>query len=181
MTTWTEERMKTALDMWNAGRSATEIACALGGVSRNAVLGKIHRMDVARGEEAVRHVRRKQAVAATERNRSAARPKPRPRPKPVEAAKPVPTATKVPDPVPEDDAPVVYLGPPDVPRRTLVELGKCQCHWPVEGTGAAALFCAAATVGTKPYCSYHAQQGRGLGTRTEQIIGKMIRKGKRFD
>lgn len=43
--TWSVERVDLAVSMWNAGRSAGEIAKRLGGVSRNAVIGKIHRLD----------------------------------------------------------------------------------------------------------------------------------------
>lgn len=40
---WTEERTKLAEKLWNDGKTATEIADRLGGVSRSAVLGKLHR------------------------------------------------------------------------------------------------------------------------------------------
>lgn len=42
---WTEERVKRLRELWRDGRSATEIANELGGVSRNAVIGKIHRLE----------------------------------------------------------------------------------------------------------------------------------------
>jgi hypothetical protein len=43
---WTEERVATLKDMWTKGSTATEIANALGGVSRNAVIGKAFRLDL---------------------------------------------------------------------------------------------------------------------------------------
>jgi GcrA cell cycle regulator len=41
---WTDERIETLKTMWEAGQTASQIADALGGVSRNAVIGKAHRL-----------------------------------------------------------------------------------------------------------------------------------------
>jgi hypothetical protein len=41
---WTDDRVETLQSMWNDGKTATQIAKALGGVNRNAVIGKAHRM-----------------------------------------------------------------------------------------------------------------------------------------
>ncbi|MCC2980257.1 GcrA family cell cycle regulator, partial [Sphingomonas sp. IC4-52] len=41
---WTEERIETLRKMWEGGQTASQIAEALGGVSRNAVIGKAHRL-----------------------------------------------------------------------------------------------------------------------------------------
>ncbi|QKS01814.1 GcrA cell cycle regulator [Sphingomonas sp. CL5.1] len=41
---WTEERIHTLKTMWEGGQTASQIAEALGGVSRNAVIGKAHRL-----------------------------------------------------------------------------------------------------------------------------------------
>jgi len=41
---WTDERIATLRKMWEGGSTASEIATALGGVSRNAVIGKAHRL-----------------------------------------------------------------------------------------------------------------------------------------
>ncbi|MEI9928559.1 MAG: GcrA family cell cycle regulator, partial [Sphingomonas sp.] len=41
---WTDERIETLKKMWNSGLTATQIAEELGGVSRNAVIGKAHRL-----------------------------------------------------------------------------------------------------------------------------------------
>ena len=42
--TWTEERIATLKELWESGATASKIAEALGGVSRNAVIGKAHRL-----------------------------------------------------------------------------------------------------------------------------------------
>ncbi|QDH34263.1 GcrA family cell cycle regulator [Porphyrobacter sp. YT40] len=41
---WTDERIATLRKMWEGGATASEIATELGGVSRNAVIGKAHRL-----------------------------------------------------------------------------------------------------------------------------------------
>ncbi len=41
---WTDERIDTLRKMWEGGQTASQIAEALGGVSRNAVIGKAHRL-----------------------------------------------------------------------------------------------------------------------------------------
>ena len=41
---WTDERIETLKKMWDSGLTATQIAEELGGVSRNAVIGKAHRL-----------------------------------------------------------------------------------------------------------------------------------------
>jgi len=66
---WTDERIATLTKMWESGATASQIADELGGVSRNAVIGKAHRL----GLKA-----RPSPVKANE-------PKPAPRPKEAEA------------------------------------------------------------------------------------------------
>lgn len=44
---WTAERIEVLTDMWSAGNSGSEIAGTLGGVTRNAVIGKAHRLGLA--------------------------------------------------------------------------------------------------------------------------------------
>ncbi|PXA97871.1 GcrA cell cycle regulator, partial [Nostoc sp. 3335mG] len=41
---WTEERIATLAKMWESGMTASQIAEELGGISRNAVIGKAHRL-----------------------------------------------------------------------------------------------------------------------------------------
>lgn len=41
---WTDERIESMKRMWEEGKSATQIAQALGGVTRSSVLGKLHRL-----------------------------------------------------------------------------------------------------------------------------------------
>src|ERR1700730_8268756 len=42
--TWTEERVESLKKLWGEGLSASQIAAELGGITRNAVIGKVHRL-----------------------------------------------------------------------------------------------------------------------------------------
>ena len=77
---WTDERIERLKTMWTQGSTASQIAEELGGVSRNAVIGKAHRL----GLES-----RPSPVKAGEEKEK--KPKPAPAPK---AAKPVPAPAK---------------------------------------------------------------------------------------
>ena len=41
---WTEDRVEVLKKLWAEGHSASQIAKQLGGVTRNAVIGKVHRL-----------------------------------------------------------------------------------------------------------------------------------------
>ena len=41
---WTDERVSLLKKLWGEGKTAAEIASTLGGVTRNAVIGKAHRL-----------------------------------------------------------------------------------------------------------------------------------------
>ncbi len=43
---WTEEKVNKLKDLWGKGKTASQIAEILGGVSRNAVIGKAHRLNL---------------------------------------------------------------------------------------------------------------------------------------
>jgi GcrA cell cycle regulator len=119
---WTDERIATLKTMWEAGQTASQIAEALGGVSRNAVIGKAHRLELqARPSPVKPNDPEAKAAAAAEASASAAAATPElvatPEPVEVEAPKPAPVAPPVvaaakpaapiePEPVveePEDD------------------------------------------------------------------------------
>ena len=75
--TWTKERIERLKELWTEGLSASQIAAELGeGVSRNAVLGKAHRLGLAQGEG---------KVASTPRPRKPTHP-----PAPAPAVEPSP-------------------------------------------------------------------------------------------
>ncbi|AZL60083.1 GcrA cell cycle regulator [Tabrizicola piscis] len=82
---WTDERVETLKRMWGEGQSASQIAKELGGVTRNAVIGKVHRLGLSnrvggKDEEEDTSASAPAPVAAT-----ASRPEPAP-PRPEPAA-----------------------------------------------------------------------------------------------
>ena len=43
---WTEEKVESLKKLWGSGKTASQIAEIIGGVSRNAVIGKAHRLNL---------------------------------------------------------------------------------------------------------------------------------------
>ena len=91
---WTEERIERLKKMWHDGATASQIADELGGVSRNAVIGKAHRLGLEQRPSPVKPGEEKEAKkpAAPVAAPAAATKVP---PK-VEAAKPIAAATAAP-------------------------------------------------------------------------------------
>lgn len=134
---WTDERIGTLKKMWEGGATASEIATELGGVSRNAVIGKAHRLGLKARPSPVKANDKKKAAAPVkkpapapvraapaepraapaERTSPVAEPAERPAPR---AAAPAPRPEPVaetgantqPNPVPPSDLPkIVSVGP----------------------------------------------------------------------
>lgn len=97
---WTDERIETLTKMWEGGSTASQIADELGGVSRNAVIGKAHRL----GLKA-----RPSPVKGSDETAKAAAKKAKPAKKPAAAAEPAPA------PVRQAPAPAAAPPPPPAP------------------------------------------------------------------
>lgn len=69
---WTDERVELLRKLWAEGLSASQIAAQLGGVSRNAVIGKVHRLKLSARGRATAAARPKKAHAGG--TKSASRP-----------------------------------------------------------------------------------------------------------
>ena len=90
---WTDERIATLTKMWEGGATASQIAEQLGGVSRNAVIGKAHRLGLkARPSPVKSSDQPKKPKAATPAAKKAAPPPPAAEPPKVKAATPRPAA-----------------------------------------------------------------------------------------
>lgn len=88
---WTDERIETLRKMWDSGLTATQIAEELGGVSRNAVIGKAHRLGLASRPSPVKpNATEAKPAAAPAAAEAAPAPRPAPAPKPVPAPAPQP-------------------------------------------------------------------------------------------
>lgn len=154
---WTDERIEELRKLWADGLSASQIANTLGGVSRNAVIGKIHRLGLSGRVKSTRPARR-----ATAQPAPVARAKP-PAPAPQQARVMAVGATAVkvveremyePEPAPQ---PIVAAEV--VPIRggiTLDELKASSCRWPVgDPSDDNFRFCGARTDPSETYCSAH--------------------------
>ena len=129
---WTDERVETLKRMWTEGASASQIAKELGGVTRNAVIGKVHRLGLSNRNDDAAPVAEAPAEAPPARETGKAKPaekvaeKPepaKPTPQPAPEVQPVAEAEPEPEEEPEAEAPVaeVHTLPP---RRMIVPAGQ---------------------------------------------------------
>ena len=85
---WTEERIERLKKMWHEGATASQIADELGGVSRNAVIGKAHRLGLEQRPSPVKPGEEKEARKPAPAPAAAAPAKPKTEPEPALAAAP---------------------------------------------------------------------------------------------
>lgn len=119
---WTDERIAKLKDMWEGGATASQIADELGGVSRNAVIGKAHRLGLKARPSPVKEKEKPAPAASTSpAPPPAARPVARPAPE-VPRAESVATASERAEPRQSDipSQPIPGRGP-DMPR--IVSVG----------------------------------------------------------
>ncbi|WEF25030.1 GcrA family cell cycle regulator [Paracoccus sp. S3-43] len=130
---WTDERVETLKRMWSEGQSASAIAKELGGVTRNAVIGKVHRLGLSnRSEEAEPAPAPAAPEPVTEKKAdrkpaptAAQAPRPEPQPEPAapvreEPAEEEPVSQPVFTPVPR--RPIVPAGQPLPPQPSANEI-----------------------------------------------------------
>ncbi len=83
---WTDERVETLKKMWAEGQSASQIAKELGGVTRNAVIGKVHRLGLSNRVGGSKDEQDDDTPMATAKPEPAPKPAAEPRQDPVAAA-----------------------------------------------------------------------------------------------
>ncbi|WP_432346673.1 GcrA family cell cycle regulator [Shinella yambaruensis] len=159
---WTDERVEKLKKLWSEGLSASQIAAQLGGVSRNAVIGKVHRLNLpgrakAGGTQAA--ARPKRPAPATPRpsnftarpvtTRAVARPAGNTIPK-----EEIDFETQAEQlPVPANGNNVVV---PMSRRLELTQLTERTCKWPIgDPLNDDFHFCGNESPDNSPYCTYH--------------------------
>ena len=145
---WTDERVELLKKLWADGLSASQIAAELGGITRNAVIGKVHRLGLSgraksssSGASRPRKTRApgmmRVSRASTRGNTALAHAYDHD----VEAE-------------PELIDNIIPMGQ----RRTILELTEDTCRWPIGDPGSPDFFfCGGNTVNSLPYCSHHSR------------------------
>ncbi|MCH2093651.1 MAG: GcrA cell cycle regulator [Rhodobacteraceae bacterium] len=167
---WTDERVELLKKMWTEGQSASQIAKELGGVTRNAVIGKVHRLGLSNRAGAT------PAKAEAKPAKAEAKPKPQPKteparepkPEPVAEARPIPARKAIipagqplpPQPSANEISPEALAKVNEVEKKakklTLMELTERTCKWPVGDPATDDFwFCGLPVQQGKPYCEAH--------------------------
>jgi GcrA cell cycle regulator len=153
-TSWTDDRVELLKKLWSEGQSASQIAAELGGITRNAVIGKVHRLGLSgrakAPSSAVPRPRKPRPPSHMLRNMS----RPAVRGNTALARHPLAVYELEPELEQEPLENIVPIGQ----RCTLLELSDSKCRWPIGDPGAADFFfCGGKPVGDLPYCAYHAR------------------------
>ena len=143
---WSDERVDLLRRLWEEGLSASQIATQLGGVTRNAVIGKIHRLGLSgrvKGAE----------MAGTAPRRA------------VREGEADGVVVSIEDGIPMVEMPVEIKPAAPVPvalkasnRVTIMDLRESMCRWPIgDPTSPDFHYCGDRSITGLPYCTTHAQ------------------------
>lgn len=144
---WTDERVEQLKKLWADGLSASQIAQELGGITRNAVIGKVHRLGLSGRAKT-------SSLGASSRQKRT----PRAPSKPARAAQRPLLATQVKLASEPADHPFAddAIAAPEALRLELTQLTERTCKWPI---GDPALedfhFCGHPSQEGRPYCGFH--------------------------
>lgn len=144
---WTDERVELLKKLWSDGLSASQIAAELGGITRNAVIGKVHRLGL--------------SGRAKSTSTGAARPRKARTPSMLRIGRvairgntALAHAYEIEEAEPEMMENIIPIGQ----RRTLLELNEQTCRWPIGDPSAGDFFfCGGNTVTGLPYCAFHSR------------------------
>ena len=131
---WTDERVEQLKNLWTEGLSASQIARALGGVTRNAVIGKVHRLGLAG----------RVTPARVDRPRLPSVPRVSLR------------AHHMPEPPVVEEAPITL---DDGSHATVLTINDRMCRWPIGDPSESEFhFCGRKPKSSSPYCEAHARK-----------------------
>ena len=136
---WTEEKVAVLRQYWGSGKSASEIAEIIGGMSRNAVIGKAHRLGLAGRPSPIKEKKARPKPAAV----SHSSPAPAPTPAPAVARTPVDNVVEL---LPGGGA-------------TILSLTERMCRWPHGDPKKPGFrFCGKPSADGTSYCAEHLKQ-----------------------
>jgi GcrA cell cycle regulator len=152
-TTWSDERIALLKILFERGCTCREMAYEIG-VSRNAVIGKLARLNLTRGRSARMPRAERRAGAAPSRPRGA---------RPLQLL----LQAHVEDGATELTTTAITALPiEEGPGCSLMELGDDKCRWPIgDACAADAKFCGNQPLGGLPYCAGHARLAYRVSTR----------------
>jgi len=196
MSGWDDTRVNLLKKLWADGLSASQIACELaGGVTRNAVVGKLHRlglrMDVKPRKPEPKPTKSKLpslAIARTARddgvriqaaNSGAQKERVASRSAREDTAAGLAEVVTVPDEAQHEHATLAPSGP----NVDILGLASTNCHWPLGAVHDRPpyRFCGAPTEPDKPYCEHHAkmarsgEQGRRMAPKSDPAKRELLR------
>ena len=166
---WTDERVELLKKMWTEGQSASQIAKELGGVTRNAVIGKVHRLGLSNraGASASPAPERKPAKAESPAKAEPKKPAKAetkekvievtvsPRKAIVPAGQPLPPQPSA-NEIPAETLANVREVEKTAKKISLMELTERTCKWPIGDPATDDFwFCGLAVQQGKPYCEAH--------------------------
>ena len=178
---WTDERVELLKKMWGEGQSASQIAKELGGVTRNAVIGKVHRLGLSNRATSGSATKAAPKEAKNAASKPKAAPKKAPKPKPDIKAQPNNVTDKPVTSIPTSSArrQIIPAGQPLPPqpsaneispealakvsevektakKLSLMELTERTCKWPIGDPATPEFwFCGLPVQQGKPYCEAH--------------------------
>ena len=165
---WNDERVETLKKLWQEGLSASQIASRIGGVTRNAVIGKVHRLGLS-------------GRAPTSRTATA-----RPRARIAAPRRPVkqrfaPAGATALRPFGMEAEPYVStyeeIDIPLAERKSLLDLVENSCRWPIGDPQHAEFhFCNGSKVAGLPYCEHHSRRAfqPAQPRRRDRVVAPMV-------
>lgn len=154
---WTDERVALLKKLWGEGKTAAEIAKELGGVTRNAVIGKAHRLKLSSRVSPIQQNTKKVAPKKTEEAASSPKKQPVKREKKYEPA-------------------IDFSNHEGV---TMDELKERMCRWPMgDPRDADFRFCGCQRLSGIPYCAEHAKVAYQPATRNRILQNVPVQQPK---
>jgi len=151
---WTEQRIEMLRRLWGQGQTASQIAVALGGVTRNAVIGKAHRLGLTGRPSPIKR----------DANGTVA-PKRRPVPRRAMQSQPKPMMPPLQRSMPQSqDTGATISNPPPAPQPrnyppARAHGGTKSCSWPMGDPKQSGFhFCGEPSEPGRPYCANHCHQ-----------------------
>lgn len=174
--TWTDERVEQLKKLWSDGLSASQIAKQMGGVTRNAVIGKVHRLGLSG-----------RATPTRPRTPGAKLARPRPSapstPRFNDTSSNTSATAKTPVTLPRIK-PAELKIEVDVPKdgpKTVLALSSRMCKWPIGDPNQSEFrFCGRKTDGCGPYCEAHANVAYQPSARRRTSGTEEIRMAQRY-